>query len=280
MVMIRFCIILALSLLGMASTASAQQSAVDGPGFETAPAFAKVLDPRIRVIDYDPNQIFSVVGHTGYQMTIEFEPDEKVETVGIGDSSGWQVTPNGNATLLFLKPMAVVPVTNMALVTNKRRYNLELSSRNGAKVNREAITYVLRFRLPAPPPVSVNANSGEIRISPIPQEMWNRNYRFEGSKDLVPEEVFDDGRYTFIRFAENLETPAIFAVSGAEDENLVNSNLRGKYVMIDRVAGQIVLRHGKLVTRLYNEAFVTAEPGPNAPKPRPRKKRGFLGLGS
>lgn len=276
--MIRRYIILALAMLALEGAASAQPSTVEGPGFETAPAFAKVIDPRIRVIDYDPNQIFSIVGHTGYQMTIEFEPDEKVETVGIGDSSGWQVTPSGNASLLFLKPMAVVPVTNMTLVTNKRRYNLELSSRSGAKVNRESVTYVLRFRLPAP--AALSANSGEARISPIPKEFWNHNYRFEGSKQLVPEEMFDDGRYTFIRFAENVETPAIFAVSGAEDENLVNSNLRGKYVMIDRVAGQIVLRQGKLVTRLFNEAFATTEPGPNAPKPRPRKKRGFLGLGS
>ncbi|MGL5836878.1 MAG: TrbG/VirB9 family P-type conjugative transfer protein [Sphingorhabdus sp.] len=246
------------------------------PGFDAMIQPEAPRDPRIRVIDYDTDQIFSVTGHTGYQMTIEFEPGEKIETVGIGDSSGWQVTPNGNATLLFVKPMAVVPTTNMTLVTNKRHYNLELISRNGARVNRDAITYVLRFRLPPPPPAIAR---NEDLVTPIPEAMWNRNYRFEGSKELVPEEIFDDGSYTFIRFADTMETPAIFAVSGAEDENLVNSNQRGKYVMIDRVSGQIVLRHGKLVTRLFNEAYVSPEPGPNAPKPRPRKKRGFLGLG-
>ncbi len=239
----------------------------------------KPRDPRIRIISYDPDQIFSVTGHTGYQMTIEFEPGEKIETVGIGDSSGWQVTPNGNATLLFLKPMAVAPATNMALVTNKRRYNLELNSRSGAKVSKDAITYVLRFRLPAPPPALISAAPGKDQLTPTAEAKWNRNYRFEGSKELVPEEVFDDGRYTFIRFAESLETPAIFAVSGAEDENLVNSNLRGNYVMVDRVSRQLVLRHGKLITRLHNEAYAEPAPGPNAPKPRPRKKRGFLGLG-
>lgn len=255
----------------IAAGASAQQP-VDGVTQE----IAKPRDPRIRIIDYDPDQIFPVVGHTGYQMTIEFEPDEKIETVGIGDSSGWQVTPNGNATLLFLKPTMLAPVTNMALVTNKRRYNLELSTRSGARVNRNSITHVLRFRLPAPPPTST-VYDGNL-VTSVPEALWNRNYRFEGSKALVPEEIFDDGNYTFIRFAESLETPAIFAVSGAEDENLVNSNLRGKFVMIDRVSAQIVLRHGKLVTRLYNEAYATPEPGPDAPKPRPPKKRGFLGL--
>ncbi len=265
-------------LLGLALSLSGPAAlAMNNPGFDSFAEPEAPRDPRIRVIDYHPDEIFTVTGHTGYQMTIEFEADEKIETVGIGDSSGWQVTPNGNGTLLFLKPMTVAPITNMTLVTNKRRYNIELASRNGAKVAREAITYVLRFRLPAPPVVRTSMD--ENMVSPMPEALWNREYRFEGSKELVPEEIFDDGRYTFIRFAENVETPAIFAVSGAEDENLVNSNMRGKYIMIDRVAGQIVLRQGKLVTRLYNEAFAAHEPGPNAPKPRPRKKRGLLGLG-
>ncbi len=265
------------TILTLAAPAAFAQAAADAPGFETMFRSQPPRDPRIRVVDYDADQIIPVTGHTGYQMTIEFEPGEKIETVGIGDSSGWQVTPNGNATLLFLKPMAVVPATNMTLVTNKRHYNLELSSRSGARVNKDSITYVLRFQLPAPPPSATPAD--ENRVTPIPQAMWNRNYRFEGSKTLVPDEIFDDGSYTFIRFAESVETPAIFAVTGAEDENLVNSNQRGKYIMIDRVAGQIVLRHGKLVTRLFNESFTASEPGPDAPKPRPRKKRGFLGLG-
>jgi type IV secretion system protein VirB9 len=266
MVMIRE-LLLSLALFGLTSAATAQAG-------ESAAEFGKPRDPRIRVIDYDPDQVYAITGHTGYQMTIEFEPGEKIETVGIGDSSGWQVTPNGNATLLFLKPMAVNAVTNMALVTNKRRYNLELSSRSGAKVRSDSVIYVLRFRVPPPPPAIEVVEDD--RISQVPEAQWNRNYRFEGNKELVPEEIFDDGVYTYIRFADTLETPAIFSVTGAEDENLVNSNLRGKYVMIDRVTGQIVLRQGKLLTRLFNESYVTPEPGPNAPKPRPRKKRGLF----
>ena len=261
--MIRYPAIL-LSLLFASQTAHAQP-----PVTQQA---EQPRDPRIRIIDYNADEIFTVTGHTGYQMTIEFEPDEKIETVGIGDSSGWQVTPNGNATLLFVKPTMLAPTTNMAVVTNKRRYNLELSARSGAKVHKFAITHVLKFRLPAAPLISTRLD--EKYVSVVPEAQWNRNYRFEGSKTLVPEEIFDDGNFTFIRFAESLETPAIFAVSGAEDENLVNSNMRGKFVMVDRVSAQIVLRHGNLVTRLFNEAFASPEPGPNAPKPRSSKKRG------
>jgi type IV secretion system protein VirB9 len=262
MVMIRSIFFL-FALFGLTLSAQAQPADI-----------AKPRDPRIRVIDYDPDQVYTITGHTGYQMTVEFEPDEKIETVGIGDSSGWQVTPNGNGTLLFLKPVMVSATTNMTVITNKRRYQLELSSRSGAKVNSASVIYVLRFRVPAPPVASAVAE--DTRISQVPEEQWNRNYRFEGAKELVPAEVFDDGIYTYIRFADSLETPAIFAVTGAEDENLVNSNMRGNYIMVDRVTGQLVLRQGKLMTRLFNEAFVAPQPGPNSPKPRPRKKRGLF----
>ncbi len=233
-------------------------------------------DPRIRVVDYSPDQIIPVIGHTGYQMTIELEADEKIETAGIGDSSGWQVTPNGNATLLFLKPMMVSPTTNLILITNKRRYNFALTSKNGVKAPQSSIVYVMRFRMPAetrlpeivsPPP-----------LTSVPQAEWNRNYQFDGSSDLLPEEVFDDGKSTFIRFPESIETPAIFSVSNAENENLVNTAVRGPYLVIDRVSPELVLRQGKLMTRLYNEAHIKPAPGPNAPKPRAKKKRGFLGL--
>ncbi|MEY4869867.1 MAG: hypothetical protein RIS11_1061, partial [Pseudomonadota bacterium] len=50
--------------------------------------------PNIRYVDYNPDAIIRLTGHTGYQMMLEFEAGEQIETVGIGDASGWQVTPN------------------------------------------------------------------------------------------------------------------------------------------------------------------------------------------
>jgi type IV secretion system protein VirB9 len=251
-----------------------------GPGASYATTDYSVIpvnrDPRIRVVDYNPDQIIPIIGHTGYQMTIELEADEKIETAGIGDSSGWQVTPNGNATLLFLKPTMVSPTTNMTLITNKRRYNFALTAKNGLKAAQSSIVYVMRFRLP------VEAQLPEIVSPPpltaVPQEAWNRNYRFEGSTELVPQEVFDDGKSTFVRFSDTIETPAIFSVTNAESENLVNSAIRGPYMVIDRVSPTLVFRQGKLMTRLYNESYAAPSLGPNAPKPRAKKKRGFLGI--
>src|SRR6218665_2630783 len=81
----------------LAPTALAQIATypVPGPG-----------DPRIKEFMYDPNAIVGIRGMLGYEMTIEFGADERIENVSIGDSLSWQVTPNRKATLLFLKPMS------------------------------------------------------------------------------------------------------------------------------------------------------------------------------
>lgn len=109
-------------------------------------ASAAQVAPNIRYVDYSPDGVIRLTGHTGYQMMLEFEPGEKIETVGIGDSSGWQVTPNGAGTIMFLKPIGLPPITNLSVITNLRRYNLELVAKSGLRVPQSQITYAVRFR--------------------------------------------------------------------------------------------------------------------------------------
>ena len=104
--------------------------------------------PNIRYVDYNPDAIIRLTGHTGYQMMLEFEPGEQIETVGIGDASGWQVTPNGAGTVMFLKPVGLPPATNLSIITNLRRYNLELLAKSGLRVPQSQIIYAVRFRYP------------------------------------------------------------------------------------------------------------------------------------
>ena len=95
--------------------------------------------PNIRYVDYNPDAIIRLTGHTGYQMMLEFEAGEQIETVGIGDASGWQVTPNGAGTVMFLKPVGLPPATNLSIITNVRRYNLELLAKSGLRVPQSQI---------------------------------------------------------------------------------------------------------------------------------------------
>src|ERR1051326_430415 len=106
-------------------------------------------DPRIHVVPYDPTQVIELGAVLGYELLIEFAPDEHIENVAIGDSIGWQVTPNRKANLLFLKPMDKGPSTNMTLTTDPRRYSFELTARPRNTVrDTRSVIYSLQFDYP------------------------------------------------------------------------------------------------------------------------------------
>ena len=234
------------------------------------------VDPHIRYVDYDPDAVIRLVGYTGYQMILEFAPGEKIETVGIGDSSGWQVTPNGAATVMFLKPVGLPRTTNMSIVTNVRRYNLELLARSGTKVAQSQIVYAVRFRYQ--PTEAESATTPAVRpLTATPPEQWNRAYSYDGAKGNVPEQVFDDAKSTFFRFAAGVPTPAIFSIAPGAGESIVNFAVRGPYVVIEQIAPQFVLRQGADVTYIFNDAYVVPTPGIDAPKPRVKPKKSGLG---
>ena len=108
-------------------------------------------DPRIKEFYYDRDKVVSIEGQLGYEMMIEFNPDERIENVSIGDALAWQVSPNKKATLLFLKPMAASRPTSMTVVTSERVYSFVLS----AQEKIDAAKQLLRLRflyLPDPEP--------------------------------------------------------------------------------------------------------------------------------
>ena len=50
---------------------------------------------------------------------------------------------------------------------------------------------------------------------PLPRREFRLlDRRRQGSEDIVPSLIFDDGRFTYLRFANNREVPAVFHVLG------------------------------------------------------------------
>ena len=50
-------------------------------------------DPRIKTIDYDPQQVVRIVGAFRTATQIRFSPEETILHVALGDTSGWEVAP-------------------------------------------------------------------------------------------------------------------------------------------------------------------------------------------
>ena len=227
-------------ILALAATPALAVTPRPGPG-----------DPRIHVVDYDPTEVVELRSALGYQLAVEFDPAEKIENVAIGDSLGWQVTPNRRANMLFLKPMSARPPTNMTVITSLRRYNFQLAVQ---KQPSRALPFTVRF-LYAPPVVAL------IEPPPPPPPPVERNaaYSYEGSAKTLPVKVFDDGRDTYFTFRGEEDLPAIFAVDPDGGEAVVNTRLRDGYVVVDRVVRGFILRRGSEVTRIYNDGFQVEE---------------------
>jgi type IV secretion system protein VirB9 len=252
--------------------------------FCAALAFAAAdahADSRIRTRTYAENAVYSLTGHFGFQTIIEFNDDEIIENVAIGDSVSWQVTPNRRGDVIILKPIAAAPPTNMTVVTSLRHYFFELSAKSAADAKPGEMIYVLRFSYPgekqaAQAAVAENAAFVPEKIETPEDRATNREYSYAGSREIVPSLVFDDGSATYFRWPEGAPTPAVFLISGDDKESVINHGYEAGFIVVDRVAPEFSLKHGEFETRIYNDAFTPIDPGPDAPQMRP-KKRGFFG---
>ena len=186
-------------------------------------------DPRIQTVMYDADQVVSLQVAAGYELTVEFAPDERVENVAVGDSGAWQVTPNKRGDRLFLKPLQGV-TTNMTVVTDARSYVFELSPGSVG-----GVPFVVRFRYPSPPPP---ANSGGAPVEP-------GRYKLAGSNDIRPDAISDDGSKTFIMWRDSQTLPAVFVIDRDGKETLADGAMRdGRYVL-DSINNKLVFRLDK-----------------------------------
>lgn len=81
-------------------------------------------DNRIKTYIYNPNEVYLLVLHFGFQSHIEFAKSEEIQTITLGDSYAWKITPLANR--LFIKPLEKNIRTNMTIITNKRTYQFDI----------------------------------------------------------------------------------------------------------------------------------------------------------
>ena len=210
-------------------------------------------DSRIRTVRYSPNEVYQFIGHYGFQSTIEFEENEKVQTVSIGDSVAWQINPSGNR--IFLKPVEQNALTNMTVITDKRSYLFELHAEETQDIRDVNMVFTMRFIYPQSDTDSVQFAQFESLpdIEKHP-EKFNFKYTIRGSNVIEPLRIFDDGQFTYFEFRDkNAEIPAFFRVTSSGNEELINFRKRGDYIVVERVTSRFTLRRGADILCVYNE---------------------------
>lgn len=187
-------------------------------------------DVRLRTVEYNAGEVVRLRVATGYQSTIIFNPEERVENVGIGDSDGWQVTVNGRGDALFLKPIRPNGATNMTVITDARVYSFELSSAHAPGAD---TPFTVRF---------LHADTSADPASEPRARLHIGRYRMSGDRNVRPVAISDDGVRTYIEWRDQQAIPAIFAIDDAGDELLADGQMRSGLYVIDAVHGALVFR--------------------------------------
>lgn len=265
---------LAILLAMCACTASASAASAPRPA-----------DPRLRELTFDPGTVVSIPVKRGVVTLIVLDPDEVITEVasGLGGDcskaeAAWCVAAQAGGRTLFVKPKSSAgPPNNLAVVTDRRLHALRFD----VLADNDPRQPVHRLSIKAPPARQTAATRLAQQLaqalkalpvvppSPSPQEqlasrlqakpqLRNSNYSMAegpGSDDIVPTLVFDDGRFTYLRFAGNREVPAVFNVWGDGSETLVNTRMEDDLLVVDRISRRLMLRAGPAVVAVWNEAF-------------------------
>lgn len=203
-------------------------------------------DPRIQTVEFDSNEVVALRVANGYALTVQFSPDERIETVTLGDSGGWMVQTTKRADSLVVKPIGGGN-TNLTVITDSRTYNFALYATFGGGMQ----PYLLSFSYPAAAPAAPAV------AAPVGQ------YSLSGAKALWPVEMSDDGAFTRIRWDAGVAVPAVYATDGWGKRALLNGAVRDGAYMVEGVFRRLVFVRGgdaALAKRLKPARTAEAQP--------------------
>ncbi len=232
---------------------------------------------------------------------VQLDADEAITEVAAGlggdcakPEASWCVAAQAGGRTLFVKAKSSANApNNLAVVTDRRTHAFRFVVLADSDPKPPVYRLVVRapaLAVPRPLP-SPRLASGEplpsaltlLPPEPSPQAVVAerlqakpqiRNTRYslaEGaaSTDIVPTLVFDDGRFTYLRFPGNRDVPAVFHVLGDGTETIVNTRMEDDLLVVDRVSRHLTLRAGSAVVGIWNEAFdldgVPPQDGTTAP---------------
>jgi type IV secretion system protein VirB9 len=230
-------------------------------------------DGRVRHVMFEDDAIIALRA-SQYPTLIELAPGETILDVACDGNqahpSTWDIVWKAGRNYLFVAAERGAQPASLTLKTASRAYLFDLVPDPDAKLLDPRRTAKLTVRLPAPV-----ANATPPQIASLPRH--NQAYSLEVVReveDIRPRDVFDDGRFTYMRFPNNVAIPAIYrSVPTTKEERLVNSHMEGDVVVLEAVAPLWNLRLGGSVLGVFNEHYQIEGPSTGAGTTVPGTRR-------
>jgi type IV secretion system protein VirB9 len=230
-------------------------------------AYSMGHDSRFKVFPFMENGVYEIVSLYDNTTYIEFESDEKVQSMTNPKTNFWQMFSKDNK--LFIQPVASDADTQITVMTNKRTYFFEMYAKEPSDNFDENYTFYYQFNYPSEEEQKTIRRYSKsilpnIAINP---EKYNFNYTVTGQDSLYPMKIFDDGEFTYFEFKEKGGIiPAIFLVDTNNYESLVNFRMVGNYLVVEAVSPRFTLRNGADIVCVFNENIYST----------PQEKKGFF----
>lgn len=238
---------------------------------------SSMFDNRIQHVNYNAGDVVVVRTVPGLSTRVVFSPDETILDIASGFTQGWNFMDRQN--VLYIKPQSIkgendqpsMPPeagkwdTNLLVKTNLRLYDFDLhllpGSNSGAPATNQRISYRVEFRYPedeaekAKKTAEAQAAKVKLDAKTAPRN-WNYSMQVgPDSEGIAPTLAYDDGRFTYLKFPNNRDFPAVFLVAADKTESLVNTHVDKDVMVIQRVASELVLRLGNSVVGIYNDSY-------------------------
>lgn len=240
------------------------------------------FDGRIQYVNYNEQDVVLIRASPTVGTQIVFSKDEQILDIASGFSQGWELFNSRN--MLYIKPKSIEEKdvvfnpqintwdTNLHVTTNKYIYTFYLkllpTEKDGSMTKSMDVAYRIHFKYPQ----EERNKKSELKEKEKIKKYMNRknipvNWSYsmqigKNSKNIAPINVYDDGRFTYLKFDGNKDIPTAFLVSEDKTEHIIDSHLDSSIpkgnidiLVLHKVNSEFVLRLGDAVIGIYNEDF-------------------------
>ncbi|MBQ9619919.1 MAG: TrbG/VirB9 family P-type conjugative transfer protein, partial [Neisseriaceae bacterium] len=127
-------------------------------------------------------------------------------------------------------------------------------------------TYLLRFHYPTEEEKARRKRAAQqeralnmmVKFG-LSKETAKLNYLYygKGDKAIAPSAIWDDGRFTYIQYADNRDLPAVYKINPDGSEMLVNSHMEEDVIVVHETAPKLIIRLGESVLGVENKGYKT-----------------------
>ena len=217
---------------------------------------------------YNENDMYRIYARAGFITTIYLNPDEKVIYLAGGDTARWVIdvgstgSNKGQQQIVAVKPFFPSIKTNLVVNTDKRSYNFFLHSAKDWYNPAVTFVYPQDEKL-----AKLQVMEMEEQSTPINIENLRYDYKWKKTKDKwCPEQVFDDGKQTFILMPEKVNSDNLPVLLIRDEQTGKSAIVRHRYnphtrfFVVDRLFEQGILQYGKKTIEIKRKGSFIKNP--------------------